>query len=297
MSMPGMYVSPEQLMSDRADYARKGIARGRSLVVLEYDSGIALVAENASATLRKISEIYDRIAFGGVGRYSEFDTLRIAGLRLAELTGYQYSRADVEARSLANQYAQLLGHTFTHEMKPMEVEIVVAELAPMGGGANSLYRVQYDGTVTDEYKFCCIGGESDAVFERVGQGYREDLSRDAAITLAVESLVAPGAGSVGSALSGARSVGSALSGAGSVGPDLSDAESVGPTLPVVELEVAVLEDGGDNTVFARRCFRRLSDAETARAVGRSDVDDEVGASGAASVSDIDGEVDSSDPSP
>ena len=128
MAMPGMYVSPEQLMQDRADYARKGISRGRSLAAVEYSGGIALVAENASSTLRKVSEIYDRIAFGGVGRYNEFDQLRIAGVRYAELKGYQYSREDVDARSLANQYAQMLGQIFTHEMKPMEVEIVVAEI-------------------------------------------------------------------------------------------------------------------------------------------------------------------------
>ena len=128
MTMPGMYVSPEQLMQDRADYARKGIARGRSLAAVEYQGGIALVAENASSTLRKVSEIYDRIAFGGVGRYNEFDQLRIAGVRYAELKGYQYSREDVDARSLANQYAQMLGQIFTHEMKPMEVEIEVADI-------------------------------------------------------------------------------------------------------------------------------------------------------------------------
>ena len=132
MAMPGMYVSPEQLMQDRADYARKGISRGRSLAAVEYDGGVALVAENASSTLRKVSEIYDRIAFGGVGRYNEFDQLRIAGVRYAELKGYQYSREDVDARSLANQYAQMLGQIFTHEMKPMEVEIVVAEIDVSG---------------------------------------------------------------------------------------------------------------------------------------------------------------------
>ncbi len=127
MSMP-FYVAPEQVMKDRADYARKGIARGRSLVAVTYDDGILLCAENSSATLRKVSEIYDRIAFGGVGKYNEFDSLRIAGVRAADLKGYSYSREDVDARSLANQYAQILGNVFTHEMKPMEVEILIAEV-------------------------------------------------------------------------------------------------------------------------------------------------------------------------
>src|SRR6476620_1157074 len=127
MSMP-FYVAPEQVMKDRADYARKGIARGRAMVALLYDDGIALVAENTSSTLRKISEIYDRIAFAGVGKYNEFDQLRIAGIRAADLKGYSYSREDVDARSLANQYASILGQVFTHEMKPMEVEILVAEV-------------------------------------------------------------------------------------------------------------------------------------------------------------------------
>ena len=127
MSMP-FYVAPEQVMKDRADYARKGIARGRSLVALICDEGILICAENPSTTLRKVSEIYDRIAFAGVGKYNEFDQLRIAGVRHADLKGYSFSREDVDARSLANQYAQILGQIFTHEMKPMEVEILVAEV-------------------------------------------------------------------------------------------------------------------------------------------------------------------------
>lgn len=189
MTMSGMYVSPEQLMQDRADYARKGVARGRSLAAVEYQGGVALVAENASSTLRKVSEIYDRIAFGGVGRYNEFDQLRIAGVRYAELKGYQYSREDVDARSLANQYAQMLGQIFTHEMKPMEVEIVVAEIGREGGV--ELYRIQYDGTVVDEQNWCCIGGDSEAVLGRLSDGWSADFDRDGAVRLAVESLAGP----------------------------------------------------------------------------------------------------------
>ena len=143
MSMP-FYVAPEQVMKDRADYARKGIARGRSLAAVVYDDGIVMCAENPSATLRKISEIYDRIAFAGVGKYNEFDQLRIAGIRAADLKGYSYSREDVDARSLANQYAQILGQIFTHEMKPMEVEILVAEVSdePGTGAADSIASVR-----------------------------------------------------------------------------------------------------------------------------------------------------------
>ena len=187
--MPGMYVSPEQLMQDRADYARKGISRGRSLAAVEHQGGIALVAENASSTLRKVSEIYDRIAFGGVGRYNEFDQLRIAGVRYAELKGYQYSREDVDARSLANQYAQMLGQIFTHEMKPMEVEIVVAEID--SDGTPELYRIQYDGTVADEQHWCCIGGDSEAERDRLSDGWSQELDRDAAVRLAVQALAGP----------------------------------------------------------------------------------------------------------
>src|SRR5215210_3667523 len=143
MSMP-FYVAPEQVMKDRADYARKGIARGRALAALMYDDGVAIVAENPSSTLRKVSEIYDRIAFGGVGRYNEFDQLRVAGVRAADLKGYQYSRHDVDARSLANNYAQILGQIFTHEMKPMEVEILVAEVG-YAGMPDQLFHILYDG--------------------------------------------------------------------------------------------------------------------------------------------------------
>src|ERR1700742_4506759 len=146
MSMP-YYVAPEQVMKDRAEYAQKGIARGRSLVATTYDVGIAMVAENPSRSLHKISEIYDRIASGGVGKYNEYDQLRVAGVRHADTKGYAYSREDVDARSLATLYAQYLGNVFTHEMKPLEVEILVAEL---GESRNQLYHIAHEGTITDE---------------------------------------------------------------------------------------------------------------------------------------------------
>jgi proteasome alpha subunit len=189
MSMP-FYVAPEQMMKDRADYARKGIARGRALVALRYDDGIALVAENASNTLRKVSEIYDRIAFAGVGRYNEFDQLRVAGVRAADLKGFQYSRDDVDARSLANQYAQMLGQIFTHEMKPMEVEILVAEVGLLPEG-DQLFHILYDGTVMDERRFSVLGGDAETISKRVDEGWSEGLDLGAAVRLGSSALSGP----------------------------------------------------------------------------------------------------------
>ena len=189
MNMP-FYVAPEQIMKDRADYARKGIARGKSLVALTYADGILLCAENLSNTLRKISEIYDRIAFAGVGKYNEFDQLRIAGVRHADLKGYAYSRQDVEARSLANQYAQILGQIFTHEMKPMEVEILVAEVGEEPGAAQ-LFRILYDGTVNDESRWSVLGGEAEAISERLAAGHDATADRPGALATAVAALAGP----------------------------------------------------------------------------------------------------------
>jgi len=189
MSMP-FYVAPEQVMKDRADYARKGIARGRALVAVRYVDGIALVAENPSNTLRKISEIYDRIAFAGVGKYNEFDQLRVAGVRAADLKGFQYSRDDVDARSLANQYAQILGQIFTHEMKPMEVEILVAEVGA-NGADDQLFHILYDGTVMDERQFSVLGGDAESITGRLRELDHEGISLGAAIIAATGSLSGP----------------------------------------------------------------------------------------------------------
>ena len=186
MSMP-FYVAPEQVMKDRADYARKGIARGRSLVAIEYGDGILLAAENPSRTLHKISEIYDRIAFAGVGKYNEFDSLRIAGVRHADVKGWQYSREDVDARSLANAYAQILGQIFTHEMKPMEVEILVAEVGT-GHDDDRLFHILYDGTVVDEEDFTVLGGEAEAIADRVRSSFSADMALGDAVKLAVRAL-------------------------------------------------------------------------------------------------------------
>jgi proteasome alpha subunit len=188
MSMP-FYVAPEQVMKDRADYARKGIARGRALIAVRYDDGILIVAENPSNTLRKVSEIYDRIAFAGVGRYSEFEQLRIAGVRHADLKGYSFSREDVDARGLANAYAQILNQVFTHEIKPLEVEILVAEVAtPDGGSHDQLFHILYDGTVMDENKFSVLGGEADAITERIESLWREGMSLGDGIGVCVAAL-------------------------------------------------------------------------------------------------------------
>ncbi len=189
MSMP-FYVAPEQVMKDRADYARKGIARGRSLVATVYDGGILICAENPSSTLRKVSEIYDRIAFAGVGKYNEFDQLRIAGVRAADIKGYAYSREDVDARSLANNYAQILGQVFTHEMKPMEVEILVAEVGA-GPADDQLFHILYDGTVMDEDRFTVLGGEAEAIAARMEDAWSEGLDLRAALAAAVGALAGP----------------------------------------------------------------------------------------------------------
>ncbi|MDP9336446.1 MAG: proteasome subunit alpha, partial [Actinomycetota bacterium] len=169
MSMP-FYVSPEQVMKDRADYARKGIARGRSLVALECPAGVLIVADNPSRTLSKISEIYDRIAFAAVGKYNEFQMLRVAGVRHADMKGFSYSREDVSAKELANAYAQTLGQVFTHEMKPLEVEILVAEVGLARDG-DQLFHIIYDGTVQDEDRFSVLGGDSDAIRGRMESAY------------------------------------------------------------------------------------------------------------------------------
>ncbi len=222
MSMP-FYVAPEQVMKDRADYARKGIARGRSLVALISTEGIVICAENPSNTLRKVSEIYDRIAFGGVGKYNEFDQLRIAGVRHADLKGYSFSREDVDARSLANQYAQILGQIFTHEMKPMEVELLVAEVGP-DPSADQLFHVLYDGTVIDEERSAVLGGDAEAIALRVASsGAPGDLNLAEAVRSAV---------------------------AGLAGPDR--------TLHASDLEVALLDRSR-----VGRCFRRLNDEAVA----------------------------------
>ncbi|MCB1038371.1 MAG: proteasome subunit alpha [Acidimicrobiales bacterium] len=214
MSMP-FYVAPEQVMKDRADYARKGIARGRSLVGAVCDEGIVICAENPSSTLRKVSEIYDRIAFAGVGKYNEFDQLRIAGVRAADLKGYSFSREDVDARALANQYAQILGQVFTHEMKPLEVEILVAEVGTEPDH-DQLFHLLYDGTVIDEDRYAVLGGDAEAVAERfaAAQGSRGALATTLAAAVAALA-----------------------------GPDRA--------LAAPELEVAVLERDGARRCFRR----------------------------------------------
>jgi proteasome alpha subunit len=189
MSMP-FYVSPEQMMNDKAAYARKGIAKGRSLVGMVYEDGILLAAENPSQLLHKISEIYDRIAFAGAGMYSEYDSLRRQGVQFADVRGYQYSREDVDARSLANAYAQVMHNVFTTELKPLEVEILVAELG-MDAAGDQMFRITFDGIIVDEDHFSVLGGESEPVGERLKESWSAGLSLADALRTARAALAGP----------------------------------------------------------------------------------------------------------
>jgi proteasome alpha subunit len=182
------YVSPQQAMADRAEYARKGIARGRSVVVLTYADGIAFVAENTSRALHKVSEIYDKIAFAAVGRYNEFENLRIGGVRYADLRGYSYDRADVTARGLANVYAQTLGTIFSSVgEKPYEVELIVAEVGKTPED-DQIYRLTPDGSVVDEQNSVVVGGNADSIGNYLGQRHQTGMTLAEALKLAVESL-------------------------------------------------------------------------------------------------------------
>lgn len=214
------YVSPEQLIKDRAEFAQKGIARGRSIVAALYDKGVVLVAENTSASLNKVSEIYDRIAFAGVGKYNEFDRLREAGIRWADSTGFTYSREDVDARALANYYAQHLGDMFAEGPKPLEVEILVAQLGNESR-PTKLYRIAYEGTISDEPRFAVLGGDAETIRDRFASS--EDHLEDLATTL--------------------KNAVAALS-----GPDR--------VIAAEDLEVGILEDRG-----SRRTFLRLTDEQ------------------------------------
>jgi proteasome alpha subunit len=222
-----MYASPEQIMRDRADYARKGIARGRAIVALEYTAGIVFVAENPSSSLHKVSEIYDRIAFAGVGKYDEYERLRILGIRQADLKGYAYAREDVTARALANLYSQVLGEMFTAAFKPFEVEILVAEIGDPGQ-ESQLYRVMYDGVMTDEEGFVALGGQEEGLNAYLEGRYQPTPELNDAIRLGVEAL-----------------------------------RSVGTTdLPAEQIEAAVLD-----RAMSRRKFRRLTPEQVTAAVG------------------------------
>jgi proteasome alpha subunit len=183
MSMP-FYVSPEQVMKDRAEYAQKGIARGKSLISIICTDGVLLAAENPSKSLHKIGEIHDRIAFAGVGKFNEFDQLRVAGIRHADIKGYTYSREDVDARSLANLYAQYLGQVFTHEMKPLEIEVLVAKLG-IEDEPSQLFQVSYDGTVVDQEHYVILGGEAQQLHERASEVLLEKLPLDESLPIAV----------------------------------------------------------------------------------------------------------------
>ncbi len=191
MSMPFGYASPEQIMRDRAEYARKGIARGRSVVVIQYADGILFVAPNPSKALHKISEIYDRIGFAAVGRYNEFESLRLAGIRYADINGYTYNRSDVTGRGLANLYAQQLGMIFSESIKALEVEIVVAEVGE-SAEEDQIYRLTFDGSVFDEQGMAVIGGQAEAVAGRLKERYSAGLPLAEALDAALFALTEPG---------------------------------------------------------------------------------------------------------
>jgi len=229
MTMP-FYASVDQLMRDRSDLARKGIARGRSVVVLTYAGGVLFVAENRSNSLRKVSEVYDALGFAAVGRYNEFENLRTAGIRYADVRGYSYDRRDVTGRGLANAYAQILGSSFIEQSKPFEVELCVAEVGATPE-RDQLFRITYDGSISDEPRFVVMGGTTEPISAALRESYQPDMEMREALRVAVEALQAQNGSS----------------------------SSEDRTLGVDALEVAVL----DRTRRPRRTFRRVTGAALA----------------------------------
>ncbi|BBZ04089.1 proteasome subunit alpha [Mycolicibacterium chitae] len=190
MSFP-YFISPEQAMRERSELARKGIARGRSVIVLAYADGVLFVAENPSRSLQKVSELYDRIGFAAVGRFNEFDNLRRGGIQFADTRGYAYDRRDVTGRQLANVYANTLGSIFTEQAKPYEVELCVAEVAHFGESkAPELYRITYDGSIADEPHFVVMGGTTDPIIAALKDSYIENAALGDAVQTAVHALQA-----------------------------------------------------------------------------------------------------------
>ena len=253
MTMP-FYSSVDQLLRDRAELARKGIARGRSVVVLTFAGGVLFVAENHSPSLRKVSEIYDRIGFAAVGRYNEFEALRIGGIRSADARGYSYDRRDVTGRWLANAYAQMLGPMFIEQNKPFEVELCVAEVG-IEAGADQLFRITYDGSITDEPQFVVMGGQTDPISASMRSSYTEGAGAADALAVAVE----------------------ALQSAPAPGPAPANGTAAARVLGVGALEVAVL----DRARLPRRAFRRITGAALRALLpatnrGPGDTDGEVG---------------------
>ena len=275
MSMP-FYVSPEQAMRDKADYARRGIARGRSCVTLQYAGGILMVTPNASSALHKISELYDRIAFAAVGRFTEYEALRKAGVTYADLTGYQFDRTDVSVRSIANYYAQNLDQIFTQSLKPYEVEIVVAEVGTQPDN-DQIYRITYDGSVSDEPGFVAFGGQADQVADVLKERFSDGMSLTEALSAALAALAAPSSGSSGSSSSASGNNG-------------QPAE-----LTAAELEVAVLDRARAHRTFRRLRGARLEEllAESREASSSSGSESGSGSSGSGSGSSKSGSSGSS----
>jgi proteasome alpha subunit len=242
MTMP-YYASAEQVMRDRSEYARKGISRGRSVAVLTYADGVLFIAENPSSTLHKVSELYDRIGFAAVGRYSEFESLRVAGIRLADVRGYSYNRRDVTGRVIANAYAQTLGEVFTQQMKPFEVELCVAEVGDTPE-SDQLYRLTFDGSIVDEPDFVVMGGQADAVTANLRQHFTHGLGLAEALRVGVQALSA-------------------------VSPSTSANGGEREQLPAAQLEVAVLDRRRP-----KRAFRRVVGAALAALLADQPAPDE-----------------------
>ncbi len=247
------YASAEQIMRDRSELARKGIARGRSVIAVTYDDGVLFVAHNPSNTLRKISEIYDRIGFAAVGKYNEFESLRKAGIQLADLRGYSYDRADVTGLSLASAYSNTLGNVFTEQAKPFEVELCVAEVARPGStAASQLYRIGYDGSIADEQSFLVMGGATEPVVAAMKDLYRPSMPLADALTAAARALAAPSAD--------AKDADLKTTGANTTNDDTAGAAPA--ALTADEIEAAVLD-----RTRPRRAFKRLTDDRVTALLG------------------------------
>ena len=157
------YVSPEQMMKDKAEYARKGIARGRSIVTLEYQRGHpAGGREPLQPPAQGLRDLRpDRLR--GVGKYNEFENLRIAGIRHADVKGYSYSRGDVDGQGAGQRLLPGAGQHLHPGHQALRGRGAGGRGGDDNGSKSEIYHILYDGTIEDEKNYAAMGGQAEEI--------------------------------------------------------------------------------------------------------------------------------------
>ncbi len=176
----------QQTLRQKADYVLDRLREGSPVVGISAQEGVLLCTVRRSQ--RKIFEIYDRLAFAGLGNPSDLEAVRQLAVDFAHAEGFQRSPQDVSIQ-------RVVGFAVSPALKrhfsdPLRLPLVLCGLFAQVGDASGddlFYILNYDGEFSLVKHYAAVAGAAH-VAERMKEALG-DLKKPPTYEAALEAAI------------------------------------------------------------------------------------------------------------